>query len=71
MNQRRRDSARQMQGRKGALDMLNAATLQQHLMIPEEAAEQETKEVSPDHSQAEESDDSHQQIQHRSPFPAV
>jgi hypothetical protein len=34
-----------MQGEKGALDMLNAATLQQHLMIPQEAAPkgQETK----------------------------
>jgi hypothetical protein len=85
MNQRRRDSARQMKGKKGALDMLNAATLQQHLMIPEEAdvSGKETEEleggpsemeeigaVLPDDTQQEESDDGHQQIG-LSKFPAV
>jgi hypothetical protein len=85
MNQRRRDSARQMQGKKGALNVLNAAMLKQHLMIPQEAAPkgQETKDlesgqsemeeagvVLDNDSQREESDGGHQQIC-LSKFPAV
>jgi hypothetical protein len=85
MNQRKRDSAGETQGKKGALDMLNAATLQKHLMIPQEAAAkgQETEElesgqsemeetgvVLDDGSQREESDGGHQQIR-LSKFPAV
>ena len=47
MNQCRRDSSQQMQGKKAALDILNVATLQQHPMIPQEVAAtgQETKEL--------------------------
>jgi hypothetical protein len=74
-----------MKGGKGRLDMLNAATLRQHLMIPEEAAAsgKETEEleggqsemeeigaVLPDDTQQEESDDGHQQIG-LGKFPAV